>query len=428
MASNHIRLGFKYKLRLTGKQEREFIRYFGHARYTYNSFIDNMQEDYQEYLEDVESRLIFGEANSLKEAQKLTYNQFIHTYTFNYRLTPFKGEHEFLYECPSQVLQQKLQDLCDAYKKFFKHEAGYPQYKKKGIDDSIRFPQGFTFDEENSIVDLPIIGKIKYRNSRDLVGTPKSITITRDVTGWYMSVLCDLGLKPEIDYKKLDINSLVGIDMGVKRFATLSTGEFFEDLQVLLKPIDEKIIKLQKRIKHKVKGSKRLKKAYKTIAKLQKKKADIRRDFIQKLSTQIVNNHDIVIVEDLKITNMTKSAKGTIEEPGKNVKQKSGLNRAILSEGWSLFFKCLEYKLENKGGVFKKVSPKHTSQKCSCCGHISKDNRKTQANFKCVKCGYEDNADENASVNIAQAGHAWIARLYIDVNFFLRFSSLKLAF
>ena len=101
MASNHIRLGFKYKLRLTGKQEREFIRYFGHARYTYNSFIDNMQEDYQEYLEDVESRLIFGEANSLKEAQKLTYNQFIHTYTFNYRLTPFKGEHEFLYECPS---------------------------------------------------------------------------------------------------------------------------------------------------------------------------------------------------------------------------------------------------------------------------------------------------------------------------------------
>ena len=199
--------------------------------------------------------------------------------------------------------------------------------------------------------------------------------------------------------------------MGVKRFATLSTGEFFEDLQVLLKPIDEKIIKLQKRIKHKVKGSKRLKKAYKTIAKLQKKKADIRRDFIQKLSTQIVNNHDIVIVEDLKITNMTKSAKGTVEEPGKNVKQKSGLNRAILSEGWAYFFKCLEYKLENKGGVFKKVSPKHTSQKCSCCGHISKDNRKTQANFKCVKCGYENNADENASVNIAQAGHAWIARL-----------------
>ena len=172
-----------------------------------------------------------------------------------------------------------------------------------------------------------------------------------------------------------------------------------------------KIIKLQKRIKHKVKGSKRLLKAYKTLAKLQKKKADIRRDFIQKLSTQIVNNHDIVIVEDLKITNMTKSAKGTVEAPGKNVKQKSGLNRAILSECWAYFFKCLEYKLENKGGVFKKVSPKHTSQKCSCCGHISKDNRKTQANFKCVKCGYENNADENASVNIAQAGHAWIARL-----------------
>ena len=117
------------------------------------------------------------------------------------------------------------------------------------------------------------------------------------------------------------------------------------------------------------------------------------------------------MIEDLKIKNMSKSAQGTIENPGKNVKAKSGLNRSVLNEAWRKFFTYLEYKLKLKGGILIKVDPKHTSQTCIQCGHISKDNRKEQEIFKCVKCGYKAHADVNAAQNILKrAGRARIAR------------------
>jgi len=114
-------------------------------------------------------------------------------------------------------------------------------------------------------------------------------------------------------------------------------------------------------------------------------------------------------MEDLRIANMTKSAKGTVEKPGKNVKAKSGLNRSILNQGWYLFQKLIEYKMFWSGGKVVYVDPKYTSQKCSRCGHIAKENRKTQSVFKCVECKYELNADLNASKNILAEGHSVIA-------------------
>ena len=147
---------------------------------------------------------------------------------------------------------------------------------------------------------------------------------------------------------------------------------------------------------------------------MHKRKVDIRNNFLHQVSTLLIKNHDLIVIEDLKIKSMSKSAKGTIENPGKNVKAKAGLNRSILNEAWHKFFTYLEYKLKLKGGILIKVDPKHTSQTCIQCGHISKDNRKEQEIFKCVKCGYEANADVNAAQNILR--RAGLARMACQAN------------
>lgn len=139
------------------------------------------------------------------------------------------------------------------------------------------------------------------------------------------------------------------------------------------------------------------------LAKINLKIANKRKDFLHKLSTQYSENQTVVI-EDLKIKNMSKSAKGTLETPGKKVKQKAGLNRVITQQSWGMFFEMLEYKLRRKGGELLKVDPKFTSQTCPDCGHISKKNRLSQANFVCEKCGYSNNADIVGALNILDRG------------------------
>ena len=132
----------------------------------------------------------------------------------------------------------------------------------------------------------------------------------------------------------------------------------------------------------------------------------MRLDFLHKTSTMIGETQAIVYVEDLKIRNMTRSARGTRETPGRNVRQKSGLNRSLLSQGWGTFLSLLEYKLVRRGGRLVRVDPRNTSRACFVCGHVSKENRPDQATFQCVSCGYKDHADVNAAWNILRAGHA----------------------
>ena len=195
----------------------------------------------------------------------------------------------------------------------------------------------------------------------------------------------------------------IGIDMGIVRFATLSTGEYFKPLNAF-KTYKGKLAKLQKRLKNKTKGSHNWLKLKVKIAKLHHKIANTRKDYLHKISNKISKNHAIVYVEDLQVLNMSKSAKGTLEEPGKNVKQKSGLNRAILDQAWYEFRRQLEYKLVWNGGFLFAVPPQNTSRTCPCCGHITKENRKTQSDFKCIDCGYRNNADVVGAINILNRG------------------------
>ncbi|WP_338883872.1 transposase [Xenorhabdus sp. TH1] len=131
--------------------------------------------------------------------------------------------------------------------------------------------------------------------------------------------------------------------------------------------------------------------------------------FKNKVTSEISKNHAMIVIEDLKVNNMSKSAKGTAEKHGRNVRGKSGLNRSIRDQGWHEMRRQLEYKQLWRGGQVVAIPPAYTSQRCACCGHTAKENRQTQSQFVCQVCGYTANADVNAARNILAAGHAVLA-------------------
>ncbi|MGK7950391.1 MAG: RNA-guided endonuclease InsQ/TnpB family protein [Xenococcaceae cyanobacterium] len=323
-------------------------------------------------------------------------------------LRDWKKEEElsFLKNAHSQPLQQTLMFLDRALKEAFNktNPKQFPRFKKKGQRDSFRYPQGFKIDENNRRVYLPKVGWISYRKSRNIVGNPKNITISKKGDHWYVSIQTEI----EVERPVPTATSIVGGDLGIARFLTLSTGKYFEPLNSFRK-LEAKLAKLQKTLARRVKGSNNWKKTKSKITRLHIRIADARKDYLHKLSHNLSKNHGVVVLEDLKVANMSKSAKGTIEEPGTNVKAKSGLNKSILDQGWHEFKRQLGYKLEWLGGLLVLVNPKNTSRRCPECNHTSGDNRKTQAEFKCIECGYENNADLVGAVNVLRAGHAQLA-------------------
>jgi putative transposase len=324
-------------------------------------------------------------------------------YTNNCKLLQeWKVEKPWMKEIHSQVLQQGLKDLDQAFKNFFEKRADRPKPKIKGkCQDSFRFPQHFKIDEGNSRIYLPKIGWVRYRNSRALRGVAKSITISRKGDKWFASIQVEFEVEDRVHLS----TSEVGVDLGVVRFATLSNDTHIEPLNALKKRA-ARLRRYQRAMARKQKFSKNWKKAKAKVAKLHLDVANSRKDFLQKLTTTQTKTHSLIVIEDLKVSNMSRSAAGTIEMPGSNVRQKAGLNRSILEQGWSEYRRQLEYKAVWTGGRVIAIAAMNTSQTCPCCGHISKDNRKAQASFACVECGYAANADYVASVNILAAGQA----------------------
>jgi len=350
------------------------------------------------------ARYVYNRTLSLEKSlyKKDSKHSFKYSEAAN-RLPGWKKKNPFLKKCHSQVLQQSLKDLDRAYTNFFEKRGNVPKYKKKYRHDSIRFPQGVELDEVKQQIRLPKIGWMGYRKSRDIIGTIKNVTVSRRGEKW------DVSIQTEYEVVSSAPNpSEIGIDMGVKRFATLSNGDFVEPLNPF-KQEQEKLAKLQRKLARQKKGSRNSRKTKRKIARLHRYIADSRRDFLHKTSTKIAKNHSIICVEDLKVSNMSASARGTKESPGKNVKQKSGLNRSILDQGWYGFFQMLSYKLEQRGGKLIKVDPRNTSRTCPRCGLASAENRKSQATFACIGCGYRSNADEVGAINILRAGRARLA-------------------
>lgn len=211
-----------------------------------------------------------------------------------------------------------------------------------------------------------------------------------------------------IEIRKHPSDSEIGIDAGIECFAAFSDGTMIKGVNSFRRH-ENRLVREQQKLSRKEKGSENWKKQKKKISRLHHTIVNVRSDFLHKLSTDISESQAKVYVEGLRIKNMSASAKGTVEDPGRNVKAKSGLNKSILDQGWFKFRRQLSYKLVWNGGVLVEVDSIYTSQTCSCCGYTEKGNRLSQSVFKCLACGHEENADVNAAKNILTVGRTGMA-------------------
>ena len=375
-----LRKAFKFEIMPNGAQIRKMKQFCGCSRFVFNRALAYQNEQY--------------------EADK----SFKFSYAKIANLLPhWKKELPWLKDCHSQVLQQSLKDLESAFKNFFTKRSAFPKFKRKGEKDSFRFPQGCKLEQQNKRIYLPKIGWVRYRNSRDVVGEIKNVTVSQKCGRFFVSI------QTECEYETpTHQGGEIGIDMGIVRFATLSNGEYFEPVNAF-KTHKGKLAKLQRRLKNKIKFSRNWQKLKAKIAKLHHKIANCRKDFLHQTSSKISKNHAIIYVEDLQVSNMSKSAKGTVENHGKNVKQKSGLNRAILDQSWFEFRRQLDYKTQWLGGSLIAVPPQNTSRTCPCCGCTAQENRPTQAEFECVECGYTEHADVVGALNVLARGRTVVS-------------------
>jgi putative transposase len=401
------RQAFKFQLLPNGEQRRNMRKFFGCKRFTYNQALAINEEMYR----------LIGRKHTRYQLDKL--------------IPEWKKETPWLPEAPCHCLQQALVDLERAYTRFFADGkkglriapkdqqlrktlrkrgvplAYPPTFKKKGQHDSFREsdPKGIKLDQNGSRIQLPKLGWIRYRNSREVLGEVKNVTVSESCGKFFVS----MQTAREVDIPKHRSSSEVGIDIGVVVFATMS------DCRTSSMPdtsrLEQRKRFLQRRLKNKSKFSSNWKKLQQRIKKIDQRISNIRDNHHHQFTNTITKNHGIVYGDDLEIKNMTKSAKGTAENPGKKVRQKAGLNRSMQAQGIGEVNRQLQYKSAWRGGIFIPCPPAYGSQHCPSCGCTRKENRKTQALFRCVNpnCQFTANADWVAALNKLEAGRAFVA-------------------
>jgi putative transposase len=297
---------YKFELCPDGAQHRLMRRFSGSCRYVYNRALALQCERH----ERGEKKL--GYAGLCKE------------------LTAWRNDRQtsWLADTHSQVLQQVLKDLEQAYANFFAKRAGFPRFKKKGLRDSFRFPQGTQLDQADSRIFLPKIGWMRYRNSRHVPGEVCHVTVSFGAGKWFASIQTAREAAQPVPQS----SSAVGIDMGVARFATLSDGTVYEPLNSF-KRHQRRLAHYQRMMSRRCKFGRNWHKARRKVQKIHARIGNCRRDYLHKISTAVSKNHAMVCIEDLQVRNMSKSASGTAANPGTRVRAKSGLNRSILDQG-----------------------------------------------------------------------------------------------
>ncbi|HLN70002.1 MAG TPA: transposase [Streptosporangiaceae bacterium] len=326
------------------------------------------------------------------------------------QLTAARAEHPWLAAGSQTVQQQALRDFAQAMTAFFDpaNPAGRPSWRKAGRDEGFRIvgQRGRQWgvrrvSRKVGQVWVPKAGWVRFRWSRAVPPEVKSYRVRMDRAGrWHVA----FAVIPE-PVPAPGNGQAVGIDRGVVVSAALSTGELLH-APALTGRERIRLRRQQRRLARAKRGSNRRTRVKHAVARLRARETDRRTDWAEKVSTDIARRFDVIRVEDLQIGNMTRSAKGTPENPGRNVRQKAGLNRGILGSGWGLLVRRLQDKAP---GRVEKIHPAFTSQRCSACGQVDRDSRESQAVFRCTACGFAGHADVNAAINIA-AGHAVTAR------------------
>jgi putative transposase len=374
----------RYRLLPTSDQEAVLRDHCAHARYVWNLAV----EQYSHWRT--------GRKNAPGLVEQCR------------QLTEARGEHPWLAAGSQMLQQQALRDFTRAMTAFFDPEnpAGKPSWRKAGRNEGFRIvavkPERIRrLSRKNGEIWVPKAGWVRFRWSRAVPPGVKSYRVTLDRAGrWHVAFAAIPNPIPAPGNGKV-----AGIDRGVAVSAALSTGEMLH-VPGLTARERKRLRRLARKLTRAKRGSNRRARVRHALARLRARETDRRKDWAEKTTTAIARRFDVIRVEDLDIKGMTRSAKGTAGNPGRNVRQKSGLNREILRSGWGLLVRRLEEKAPER---VEKIKPMFTSQRCSACGQVDGSSRESQAAFRCTACGFVCNADVNAARNIA-AGHAVTVR------------------
>jgi putative transposase len=310
------------------------------------------------------------------------------------------------------VCRGTLMRLDRAYKGFFRRcqrgeKPGYPRFKSRSRFNSLQWEdtKSWKLKTETRRLYLQGIGDVKVHLHREVKGTPKAITVKREGRRWLVSIRCT-GVDP---VPLAPTGREVGIDLGVVNLVATSDGRLVDEGRFGRNGAAA-LAKAQRDLKSKRKGSNRRRRAVERVAEHHRRVRNQRRDLAHKVSRQLVDDYDLIVLEDLKVVSMVRRPKprpcpdGTFEPNGANAK--SGLNRSIHDAGWGQLARMLAYKAEDAGRELRVVAPQFTSQRCSRCEHTDEASRRSQAVFRCMACGFGAHADINAACNVLWAGRA----------------------
>ena len=355
---------YKYRIFPTDDQKDQLQKFFGVSRLVYNLGLETKTEAYA------------------------TRKKTISKYDLIKQLPELKKEFDFIKECPSQSLQTVLINLDTAYQNFFKGKGQFPKFKNRYSKQFLAFPQGYTISFKDSKITLPKLKDVAVDFHRKFKGTPKTVTLSKDVTGkYYISVLVDTNTV--VKQKPVNYANAVGVDFGIKDLAITSDGEVFENKNHY-KSQQKRLRKKQRSLARKQKGSINRQKQKLVVALLHEKIRNQRKDQLHKLSKYLVDNYDTIILEDLAVSNMVKN---------------HYLAKAISDMGWRELRTMLEYKSEWYGKNLLTIGRFEPSSKvCSNCGSMNKDLKLSDRTYICNSCNSSMDRDINAAINIKNFG------------------------
>lgn len=359
--------GYRYKILPNKTQEQQLNQMLGNARFVYNWALKTRIEAYQKDKTNVSAFTLMTELTKLKK----------------------QPEYDWLNHSVAQSLQQSIVNMEKAFTRFFREKKGFPKFKSKHKSKQmVGFPQNTKIDFDKGKVSVNKIGWLRARISREFDGKIKTATIEKTATGkFFISITVEL---PDVKIKQKPIKkeTAVGIDTGIKTFATLSDGTEIEN-QKHLKSNLQRLKVLSKRVSRKVKGSNNRKKAVKNLAILHERIANQRLDFLHKTTTAIAKQYDTAIVENLNIAGMLKNRK---------------LSQSIADLGLGRFYSLLEYKMQERGGNYIEIGRFAPSSKLCTCGTVNKELTLSDRTWTCKSCGLTHDRDLLAANNIKRFG------------------------